>query len=323
MPGRVGRPGVAGSRGGACVLAAALLAAVALLLAGRPAAAGTAIYYSETDSGYGWCSEVGSDDATKACARRYCEQSGNHDCALALDCARGWAAVAATDNGYRHAAVCARGNPVEARHQALLLCIAMSGRLCHTDAAFFGSSEISEAQNRAFDMAWYAQILLAHQGYDVGTIDGAAGPRLRRAVQRFQADAKLPQNGAVDQALLQSLIAREGGWGHLAAAIRRSVEAQRDAADRETEFVSGQVAASGGGQAAPDADQDGGGRDGGQPSRGGDEPSKGGDQSGNGGDQPANGGDQPADGGGQPGKGGDQPAGDDGDRSPGGGKGSQ
>jgi len=50
------------------------------------------------------------------------------------------------------------------------------------------------------------QLLLAERGYFRGDVDGRAGPRTREAIRRFQADAKLPVTGIVDQRLKGELI---------------------------------------------------------------------------------------------------------------------
>jgi len=49
------------------------------------------------------------------------------------------------------------------------------------------------------------QIELVERGYYAGEIDGIAGPATRSAVERFQADAGLVVNGAMDQRLLDEL----------------------------------------------------------------------------------------------------------------------
>jgi peptidoglycan hydrolase-like protein with peptidoglycan-binding domain len=49
------------------------------------------------------------------------------------------------------------------------------------------------------------QIELVERGYYHGEIDGIAGPKTREAVDRFQRDAGLVVNGAMDQRLLEEL----------------------------------------------------------------------------------------------------------------------
>ena len=39
------------------------------------------------------------------------------------------------------------------------------------------------------------QVLLAGRGFDIGTPDGAIGPRTRAAIRSFQATAGLPEDG--------------------------------------------------------------------------------------------------------------------------------
>jgi len=46
---------------------------------------------------------------------------------------------------------------------------------------------------------------LAKRGYYAGAIDGLIGPETRKAVRRFQADAKLPVTGSVDRRLAGEL----------------------------------------------------------------------------------------------------------------------
>jgi peptidoglycan hydrolase-like protein with peptidoglycan-binding domain len=50
-----------------------------------------------------------------------------------------------------------------------------------------------------------AQKLLAGLGYEPGPLDGLDGPKTRRAVRRYQADADLPNNGRVNEALVEKL----------------------------------------------------------------------------------------------------------------------
>lgn len=49
------------------------------------------------------------------------------------------------------------------------------------------------------------QIELVERGYYHGEIDGIVGPGTRSAVERFQTDAGLVVNGAIDQRLLEEL----------------------------------------------------------------------------------------------------------------------
>jgi peptidoglycan hydrolase-like protein with peptidoglycan-binding domain len=50
-----------------------------------------------------------------------------------------------------------------------------------------------------------AQKLLAALGYEPGPLDGLDGPKTRGAVRRYQADAGLPSNGLVTEALVEKL----------------------------------------------------------------------------------------------------------------------
>ena len=49
------------------------------------------------------------------------------------------------------------------------------------------------------------QVELAERGYYYGELDGIAGSGTRQGVRDFQADAKLPVTGEIDQALLEQL----------------------------------------------------------------------------------------------------------------------
>ena len=49
------------------------------------------------------------------------------------------------------------------------------------------------------------QELLIERGYDIGTADGAIGPRTRAAIQAFQASAGLPADGRAGQRVLKAL----------------------------------------------------------------------------------------------------------------------
>ena len=50
-----------------------------------------------------------------------------------------------------------------------------------------------------------AQLLLADLGYDLGLVDGMLGPRTRAAIRAFQADAGLPVDGEISDALYAAL----------------------------------------------------------------------------------------------------------------------
>ncbi len=65
------------------------------------------------------------------------------------------------------------------------------------------AEEIGAAETTALVRA--AQELLAALGYDVGAIDGIAGPNTREAVTAYQNAQGLPTSGAIDEALLTSL----------------------------------------------------------------------------------------------------------------------
>jgi LysM repeat protein len=52
----------------------------------------------------------------------------------------------------------------------------------------------------------YLQRLLLANGYNIGVIDGAFGPRVRREVEMFQRDRGLQVTGVVDRSIWQALI---------------------------------------------------------------------------------------------------------------------
>jgi len=52
------------------------------------------------------------------------------------------------------------------------------------------------------------QELLATRGFDVGTADGAIGPRTRAAIRAFQASAGLPEDGHPGMKALDALKAK-------------------------------------------------------------------------------------------------------------------
>ncbi len=214
-----------------------LLVGLGVLLLPAAARAATVLYYSAPDVGFGWCSEVGSLSQTRDCARKNCEGAGNGDCRLVLECDRGWAAIAEDDANSGIAAVCERNNSIQARHQALLLCIAAAGAGCWTNTAFLDSNETGQADNRAFDEAWYIQTLLTEAGYEIGPIDGDLGPRTRQAIRDFQSRAGLAETGAPSRKLLDLLLARYGGMAGFAAAIKREIESRDDGAAASTQFV--------------------------------------------------------------------------------------
>ena len=54
------------------------------------------------------------------------------------------------------------------------------------------------------------QSALADRGFDPGPVDGAMGPRTRAAIAAFRRDQGLPENGALDAALLRRLDLKQG-----------------------------------------------------------------------------------------------------------------
>ncbi len=67
------------------------------------------------------------------------------------------------------------------------------------------------ARGASGDPAVAVQYALARLGFSVGTVDGRFGPATARAVKAFQAVAKLPETGAVDEATLRALDAAVTG----------------------------------------------------------------------------------------------------------------
>jgi hypothetical protein len=178
---------------------------------------------------------------------RGCEGAGNSDCQLALDCGGGWSAIAVDEAVTGAGAVCERDGPGEARHHALILCIAATGGLCWTDVAFLGGEETSAADNRAFDQTWYAQILLGAMGLDVGDLDGQMGPRTREAIRKFQARIDVAETGELDRDLIDAMLT-EFGLARFIVEMIRQVEQYRDPARANTEFAAKHVAPGGGGR---------------------------------------------------------------------------
>lgn len=191
-----------------------------LALLPRDAAAQTAVYYSKPENTYGWCADYGSYAATRQCAQGYCAQSGS-DCRLVLECEGGWAAIASSQNGF--GAACKRNSTFYARQWALVYCIVASGELCGTDYTFYGGTQQSEAENKAFDDAWYAQLLLQRVGYDLGIVDGVVGAKTRKAIRDYQQSRGLPVTGEITSELMDKLLAEKGGVSEVVAIVKREL----------------------------------------------------------------------------------------------------
>lgn len=200
----------------------AAAAPLLLLLALVPgdAAAQTAIYHSKPENTYGWCADHGSYEKTRECARGYCAEQGS-DCQLVLECEDGWAAIASSAHGF--GAACKRSETFYARQWALVYCIVNSGELCATDYTFNGGKRESDADNKAFDDAWYAQLLLMRLGYKLGTVDGVVGAKTRQALKEYQQSRGLAATGKITPELLDMLFAEKGGVAEAIAIIKRDL----------------------------------------------------------------------------------------------------
>ncbi len=85
---------------------------------------------------------------------------------------------------------------VEPSQDDLEAATAQAGSVEHEDAA--GTKPTRET-------ILAAQKLLAGLGYEPGPLDGLDGPKTQRAVRRYQADAGLPTDGQVTEALIEGL----------------------------------------------------------------------------------------------------------------------
>lgn len=182
------------------------------LLATPPAKAAGAVYYSPSQNGYGWCAGYSSGRA-HSCAKSHCDEWGGNDCSLIVECDGGWGAVAlAQDPVSGIGALCGVTGALFARYAALANCMAASRTLCWTSTTFNGNgSEQSEADNRAFDMTWYAQVMLQIAKFDPGTADGELGPGTRAAIRAFQTKIGREPTGEIDDALFWRLVDAVGG----------------------------------------------------------------------------------------------------------------
>jgi peptidoglycan hydrolase-like protein with peptidoglycan-binding domain len=182
------------------------------LLSAAPVLADSAIYYSPSENGYGWCAGY-SDSRAHSCARSYCDDWGGDDCSLAVECDGGWGAVALAGEPFTGiGAICGVNGAGFARYVALANCMVASRVLCWTSAAFDDDGdEISEADNLAFDLAWYAQVMLQLGKYDPGTADGELGSGTRSAIKAFQTNIGREATGDLDEELFWRLVDSVGG----------------------------------------------------------------------------------------------------------------
>ena len=189
-----------------------------------PASAGSAVYYSPSQNGYGWCAGY-SNNRAHSCARSYCDEWGGNDCTLAVECNGGWGAVALAQDPISGIGVlCGVTGSTFARYMALANCMVASRTLCWTSTTFDGDGdELSEAANRAFDMAWYAQVMLQLGNYEPGTADGEIGPETRAAIEEFQTDIGRQPTGVLDDELFLRLVDSVGGVQRFVRIVERDV----------------------------------------------------------------------------------------------------
>jgi hypothetical protein len=194
------------------------------LLSIASARADSAIYYSASENGYGWCAGFSGSEA-RSCARSYCDDWGGNDCTLALECDGGWGAVALAGEPLSGiGAVCGVDGASFARYVALANCMVATRALCWTSTAFDDDGdEISEADNLDFDLAWYAQVMLQLGNYEPGTADGDLGPGTRSAIREFQTSLGREATGDLDEELFWRLVDAVGGVQRFVRIIEREV----------------------------------------------------------------------------------------------------
>jgi hypothetical protein len=204
-------------------IAAGAMLLLALFLS-LPARADSAIYYSPSQNGYGWCAGY-SNNRAHSCARNYCAEWGGNDCTLAVECNGGWAAVAqAQEPTSGIGAMCGVNERSFARYIALATCMVASRTLCWTSSTFDGDGdEASEAANRAFDMAWYAQVMLQLAKHDPGTADGELGAGTRAAIREFQTSIGREPTGELNDELFWRLVDSVGGVQRFIRIIEQEV----------------------------------------------------------------------------------------------------
>ena len=194
------------------------------LLSFTPAKGDSAIYYSPSQNGFGWCAGY-SNNRAHSCARSYCDEWGGNDCTLAVECNGGWGAVAlAQDPIVGVGALCGVNQSTFARYVALANCMVASRTLCWTSATFDGDGdEVSEADNLAFDMAWYAQVMLQLGGHELGTADGEIGAATRTALKEFQTSIGREPTGDLTDELFWRLVDSVGGVQRFVRIIEKEV----------------------------------------------------------------------------------------------------
>lgn len=183
----------------------------ALALTSTEGHAAGAIYVSATGDA-GWCTGQHGQTKARNCALEQCTKQSNGECQLALDCVRGWGAIAfGPSSGY--AMLCEVTEEGAARAEVLLACVRAVKDKCETVDAFSErGATATKDENKAFDDIFYAQIMLAKLGYYGGTFDGDGGPTTQAAILKYQQETKgVPVSGKIDDATMASLLNAVGG----------------------------------------------------------------------------------------------------------------
>ena len=192
-----------------------ILAAIGtLILLGwaGPAAAASAIFYSDVDEFYGWAAGYAYSRAESE-AHDACTGAGGKQCRFALSCNGGYGSVAfAADPAKGVGMSCGFTSSYTARLLALTSCMAVSRAICWTESTFDDDGdELPTSGNETFDTAWYAQQMLFVLDYDVGATDGEVGPQTRAALKSFQTSIGLAPDGELTIDLLWRLLNAVGG----------------------------------------------------------------------------------------------------------------
>ncbi len=183
----------------------------------------TAIFFSEPDSYWGWCTRDRPNQVT-ACAQQNC-QGGGTACRPVAFCAGGWNAIAQPEDPALGVAVaCALDSDYSARAQALGNCLVLTNALCWTSSAFDGNgNEVAQGDREAFDLIWYAQGLLQLKGYKVDGVSGVVDAQTTAAIAQFQADHGMPITAVADRAVIDRLIEALGGLWRLVKGVKEGV----------------------------------------------------------------------------------------------------
>lgn len=205
--------------------AAALLAAV--LAAAPGISQGETVFaYSQTESTYGACYGCGPDALDRAMDE--CRAAGGTDCRPVLSCANGWAATAFPAEGgpFGIGLACGLSSETAARTLALAACIGEANWFCRIDqvADPRGNSR-AESDGGAWVRTFTVQTLLSALGYEVGEIDGVAGPATQAARAAFSARTGVALPSAIDTTETWWLIMALGGQSLYFELIRRTAYA--------------------------------------------------------------------------------------------------